>query len=283
MQRKGEIVQELSVDEQTFERTESRTEPVEDGPELRPSVEQETQGKVDTNHPDAMPDSLTQIDEERLRAREREIARTRERTDRRQDSDREARTRRSAQAGSRARRQAIDERACRGSPPWDCRGVDPREQLSQDELARVNQAAARIAADVDTSPATVSRLLAKRVADGTALAEAVLAVHERVRTAQLHVPIELVAEVPRREVNITGTLSELWSPSSLRIQQVGLLKDESGQIKVTSFKRSHQPWIEEGERVKIYNAAKNWYQGRASVALTSWSEVHFPERGDWWK
>jgi len=41
--------------------------------------------------------------------------------------------------------------------------------------------------------------------------------------------------------------------------------------------------MEEGERVRIHGAARNWYQGRVSVALTGWSTVLFPERGRWWE
>mgnify|MGYP000616262588 FL=1 len=25
-----------------------------------------------------------------------------------------------------------------------------------------------------------------------------------------------------------------------------------------------------------------WYDGRVSVAVTGWSQVEFPERGEWW-
>jgi len=282
MQRKSALAQKVAVDEQTFDRPEPTHEPVDETPELRPSVEQETQGKVDTNHPDATPEGLTRIAEERLQAREREITRTRERMDRRPDSDREARTRRRAVRGSRERRQAIDERACAERFPWQV-GSDPREELTQAQLARVNQEADKIAAELDTARATVSRLVARKVADGTSLAQAVLDTHERLRTAQLHIPIDAVGEVDRHEVNLDARVATLWEPSSPRIQQVGLLEDETGRIKFTVWEKSRQPWLDEGERVQIYNAAKNWYQGRVSVALTGWSEVHFPERGRWWE
>lgn len=280
---KSELVQEVSVDEQTFDRPEPTHEPVEEELELRPSVEQEIQGKVDTNHPDATPEGLTRIAEERMQAREQEIKRTRQRMDRRANSDREARTRAVAAQGSRQRRQATAKRACSPTAPWDVPGEDPREALSQEQLARVNQEADRVADEVAYSRATVSRELARRVTDGESLSQAVLETHEELRTAQLHIPIDVVGEVDRREVNIEATVTELWEPSSPRIQQVGLLEDETGRIKFTSWKKSSQPWIEDGERVQIYNAAKSWYQGRVSIALTGWSRIHFPERGHWWE
>jgi hypothetical protein len=52
-------------------------------------------------------------------------------------------------------------------------------------------------------------------------------------------------------------------------------------VKVTVWDASDQPWLDEGERVRIHGAAKSWYQGRVSVALTSRSRVIFPEREAW--
>jgi ssDNA-binding replication factor A large subunit len=52
-------------------------------------------------------------------------------------------------------------------------------------------------------------------------------------------------------------------------------------VKVTVWDASDQPWLDEGERVRIHGAAKSWYEGRVSVALTSWSRVVFPEREPW--
>ncbi|TVT76490.1 DNA-binding protein, partial [Haloferax volcanii] len=31
-----------------------------------------------------------------------------------------------------------------------------------------------------------------------------------------------------------------------------------------------------------HGAARNWYDGRVSVALTGWTTVMFPERDAWW-
>ena len=77
-------------------------------------------------------------------------------------------------------------------------------------------------------------------------------------------------------------METLWESESPAIRQVGLIEDDSGKTKFTSWARSSQPLIEEGERVRIHGAAKNWYQGRVSVALTGWTTVCFPERGRWW-
>src|SRR6056297_3615765 len=93
-------------------------------PELRRSVEQEIQGKVDTNHPDGRLAGMTLEAEERFRAQENEIRSTRQRMDRQQTSGREERTREVISAQTRYAQE---------EPP-----EDPREDLSREQLAEVN-------------------------------------------------------------------------------------------------------------------------------------------------
>jgi hypothetical protein len=256
-----------------------------DGAELRPSVEQEIQGTVDTKHPDAGVTGLTLAAEERLAARELEIERTAMRWDRRQDSDREARCRKTTAQMSDQRRVKFDERAAAVNQFLDPMMADPREQLSQAELGTVNREAARMAETLDGwSRAALSRRLAERVLEGGDVASAVVGVSEELRTGPGQViPIGKLEGVNRTEVSIEGTVTTLWDSDSPAIQQVGLLEDESGRTKLTSWTASNQPWIAEGERVRIQGAARNWYQGRVSVALTGWSTVQFPERDRWWE
>jgi len=124
--------------------------------ELRPSVEQEIQGKVDSHHPDARPEGMTLEAEERFVAREDEIRQTRQRWDRRQVSDRERRTRKVASAGTRYAQEV----------PLK----DPREQLSRAQLAEVNRKAARIVAELPgRSRAAAAYLLARKVLQGIRL------------------------------------------------------------------------------------------------------------------
>ena len=161
------IGQEGSVDEQTDDQGEVAVEAVRETPELRRSVEQEIQGKVDTNHPDAKPEGLTLEAEERMEARELEIERTRRRFDSRCDSNREARARQTAVRGSSERRQEFQRRASSVDPACDPDVADPRERLTREELRGVNQEAARLAEQLDGwSRAAVSRRLAQRVAHG---------------------------------------------------------------------------------------------------------------------
>ncbi|WP_255150104.1 DNA-binding protein [Halorarius halobius] len=251
-------------------------QPVDETPELRATVQLETQAKVDTNHPDVDTASMTLEAEERFRAREAEKARTRRRFDRRESSDREARTRLAATQGSRERRRTFQRRAA-SVDPWAApdRG-DPHRELEQEQVAAVNQQASRIAQEVRdaSSRAAVSRRLAERVADGSSILSASVAVMDAERTRPGSVvPIGMLEEVSRQEVSVAGTIEELWPSSHPKIAQVGLIADESGQTKFTSWHRSHCRPVAEGERVRIRAAALNWYQGRPSIALTGDTRV----------
>jgi hypothetical protein len=57
------------------------------------------------------------------------------------------------------------------------------------------------------------------------------------------VPIGMLEDVNRKEVSIEGTVTQLWEPSSSAISQVGLIEDESGRTKFTSWVASDQPGL----------------------------------------
>lgn len=252
--------------------------------DVRPSVEQKIQARVDTNHPDTGRTGLTLAAEERLEAREWEIERTRTRWDRGQESTREVRTREVVSEASATRRHEFDERAASVDPALEP-GADPRERLERDQLAAVNQQAARLEGKLEngSTRAAIARQLATRLLDGQALMSATVAVYEAEQTrAGSVIPIASVADVPRGEVSVEGRVTKLWTPNSSKIAAVGLLEDDSGRIKVTSWKKSQQPRLREGDVVRVRSAAKSWYNGRCSIALTGWSTVEFPEQGEWW-
>ncbi|WP_277554098.1 OB-fold nucleic acid binding domain-containing protein [Halobaculum limi] len=264
---------------------------VDERPELRPTVELRTQAKIDSEAIAKVdgtgeldhPYGLTLEAQERWEAREAEIARTHERQ-KVQTSQRERRTRVTVEHGAVERSRRFRERAASVDPAFE--PGDARAALTREELAAVNQQAARITAKVRESGtrAAVSRRLAEEVRSGKGLMSASLRVLEAEQTrAGTVVPIGMLEEVSRKEVTVEATVSQLWQPSNSKIAQVGLLEDESGRVKVTVWKASDAPWMDEGERVRIRAAAKNWYNGRVSVAVTGWSDVSFPERGRWWE
>ena len=266
-----------------------RFEVVDESPELRASVEQDIQAKVDHSDEQWVEDGRlfgqTLQAEEEMAAREWEIERTQRRMDDRQQSDRGARTRRVASDGSAERRYEFGKRAASVDPKVDPDRADPRERLSREMLGTVNEEATRLAGELDGwTRAAISRRLAERVDASGSLLSAVVGVVEEAKTAPGRVvPIGELEEVYREEVSIEGTVTTLWEPSHPTISQVGLIEDESGRTKFTSWTRSRVPLVEEGERVRLRGVKKSWYQGRCSVALTGDTLVEFPEREPWYR
>ncbi len=155
------------------------------------------------------------------------------------------------------------------------------------ELAEVNQEADRIAQRLrtDHSRAAVSRVLARRVARGQDITEAVFDTMDALKTAPGAIcPIEDVPDVQTDEVSVSGTIETLWEPSSPKIEQVGLIADETGRTKFTSWVKSEPRIVREGEKVRMRAVKKNWHQGRCSLAVTYDSMIVFPERDRrWWE
>ena len=298
MSSKNVFGNEVSVDEQAFEKADEAAvdedgfEVVDETPEFRATVQMEVQAKVDSNHPDARveegPDHMfgkTLEQEERIKAREAELAHISAQADLSQQEGRAKRTRDIAAKRSAERRTEFQKRAASVNPMVDPERDDPRVELTQEQLAAVNTQSMRLAEKLDGwSPAAIGRQLGAAVVGGKDMMSAVVGVFEELQTAPGQVvPIGKLEEVDRKEVSIEGRVTVLWDSDSPAIQQVGLIEDESGRTKLTVWEKSNQPWIEEGERVRIHGAAKNWYNGRVSVALTGWTTVNFPERGRWWE
>lgn len=267
------ITEEDTVDEQTG--TAERAADAR-GSVLRPGVEQEIQAKVDANHPTGIRAEyahLTLVEEERILGREAELERISERARMGRQAGREKRTRDVVCEARRDRRTRQ-------------RVQDPRRELSQAELARVNQEADRLVERLEgPSRAAISRTLARRVREGQAVTEAVFATLDEWKAEPgVLCAIEEVGEVPGDEVTIDGTVIELWDASTSNVQQVGLIADDTGSTKFTVWRKSDCTTVAEGEAVRLRAAKVNWYQGRWSLALTHDSRIVFPNRDDrWWE
>ncbi|MFB6299121.1 MAG: replication factor A [Halobacteriales archaeon] len=72
---------------------------------------------------------------------------------------------------------------------------------------------------------------------------------------------------PEQWVDITAKVVELWEPRSESIDQVGLLGDETGTIKLTKWAKSDLPTLEEGAVYRLGNVVTDEYEGRFSVKL----------------
>ncbi|MFC5969713.1 DNA-binding protein [Halomarina salina] len=247
---------------------------VDERVEMRATVALEVQATIDSDVIEAAaaverdererPFGMTLEAQERWEARELEVRKTRERSDRSQTSKREA--------------------VCRGMSVTQC-GRDDVERADQmaalDEETRVavETQAARIAERVRGGMAQsgIEVRIASRMNAGADLQTAVLDTLEEVNaTPGAIVPLDEIETVGRSEVDIEGRVKTLWTPSHPSIAQVGLIEDETGTVKFTSWAKSNQPWLAEGEIVRLRNVAWNWYGERVSVALTGWSAVVFP-------
>jgi hypothetical protein len=288
----------VSVDEQAFENAGSQVVDedgfpvVDETPEFEPAVEQETQAKVDANHPDGIADTsegrihgATLEQEERIQAREAELERISAQAELGTQEGREQRTRNIAAKRSAERRVKFQRRAASVNLWVDPERGDPHTELTQEQLATVNKQSMRLGREVgwlveSGGQSTPGRSGRRR----HGLMSAVVAVFEELQTAPGQaVPIEKLEDVERKEVSVEGQIEVLWDSDSPAIAQVGLIADDSGKTKVTIWEKSDAPWVEEGEQVRIHNAARNWYEGHVSIAVTGWTTVHFPERGRWWE
>ena len=287
----------VSVDEQAFEDGEQEAVD-EDGftvvtetPAFQATVQEETQAKVDANHPDGIADAsqeripgVTLAQEERIKAREAELERISAQAELGEQEGRARRARDVASERSAAWTRAFERRAASVDQSLSPDN-DPREMLSQDELGAVNEQAGRLAGELDGwSRAAISRRLAQAVRDGADIPSAVLDVKDDLEAAPGQIiPIDRVGDVDRGEVSVEGTVVQLWDAPDPAVEQVGLIEDESGKTKFTSWVRSNPKIVEEGERVQIRGASTSWYQGRVSIAVTGWSTMLFPDREAWWE
>ncbi|MWV39609.1 DNA-binding protein [Natrialba sp. INN-245] len=250
---------------------------VDETPEFSPSIEQETHTKVETNHPETVVGReenefghLPLAQEERIRAREEELELISAKATFGRQEEREKRTREVVLEQRRERR--VEQ-------------ADPRPELEQAQLAEVNKQSVRITETVRGGPsrAAVSRRLAKKVTDGKSMIDATLEEMDEVKAESgTIVDIADVPEVEAGEVDVEGEIIELWGPSKASISQVGLIADDTEKMKFTIWTNSYQTNVSEGETVRIRNAAKNWHNERCNLAVTGWSRLEFPERGQWW-
>jgi hypothetical protein len=271
MQRKNAIRDKVSVERQDEQKA------VEETPELRPTVEMQTQAKIDSDvrervaaaEEQGRPHGMTLEAQEKWEAREADKRRTRERSDRSQASRREELCR----AMTDAKHGGLSSQA------------DPREKLDAETRQEVHKQAQRLEGKCrgGLGFAAIERELAARIATGRSMQDAVLDMVDDVQAAPgAIVALGKLEQVGRKWVDVEAEVAELWEPSSPSMQQVGLLEDETGRTKLTVWKRSNQPIIAEGQTVRIRDAAVSWYKGRPSLALTGRSMVTFPERDAWW-
>jgi len=76
-----------------------------------------------------------------------------------------------------------------------------------------------------------------------------------------------------RWINLRVRVVQLWEPNSPSIAQVGLLGDETGTIKFTSWSNANLPILRDAQSYSIRNVVTKSWQGRFSVSLNKASEI----------
>lgn len=80
--------------------------------------------------------------------------------------------------------------------------------------------------------------------------------------------VDLAAiDAPEQWVDVTAKVVDLWEPRSDAIAQVGLLGDETGTIKFTTWAKSDLPALAEGRVYHLSNVVTDEYQGQYSIKL----------------
>ena len=240
---------------------------VDERVEFRASVEQEIQGTVDTNHPDARAvceegsnEHLTLIQEERIKAREAELKRisAKAKAGRQEGRERQSREVVEERVGGRRERLRVGYEE------------DPRERLSKEELAAVHQRAAGIVAGLTFAGQhrAIARQIAERVVnDQDDVLDAAL--HTREALLESRGVVKPLARVKPTHWSVTveGEVVRLFEPASPAQQQVGILEDASGSIKLTIWRSAEVGTVlHEGDRVRVHDASPGRYGGKTTLA-----------------
>lgn len=74
-------------------------------------------------------------------------------------------------------------------------------------------------------------------------------------------------------IDVRAKVVDLWEPNSDAIAQVGLLGDESGQMRFVSFTTSDLPLLEEGAVYRLGNVVTDEYEDQFSVKLNRTTSI----------
>jgi hypothetical protein len=168
---------------------------------------------------------------------------------------------------------------------------NPFEELSQEQLAQVNQQADRLDDEFTVGTAlgraSFAKLLARRVAKGSSVLDATLAVKEHVQKfPDVIQPIAEIDPFDQYQTTVRGTIDVLWKPKGSGQRQVGLISDDTNEpVKITIWQKSgDKPLLREGDVVEVNRAKVNAYQRdgewETTLAVDAECEIHHIEHGD---
>jgi len=77
----------------------------------------------------------------------------------------------------------------------------------------------------------------------------------------------------QERVDLTAEVNQLWEPNHEDMQQVGLLTDDNGKIKFTSWKSHEVKQVQEGKTYQIQYASVDEYEGDPQLTLDTYTEI----------
>lgn len=164
---------------------------------------------------------------------------------------------------------------------------DPRAQMDASTLGDVNEAAMRLAEEFDdertVGQAVISRQVARRVANGDSVLDAMLKVKESLQSNEgVKQKLADIDPYAQHEATVEVEVEQLWDPKSHSQRQVGLVSDDSGErVKFTVWQAAgDKPLVYEGDTIRVERAKVNIYQQEATLAVAGDTEIHILEEGE---
>ena len=202
------------------------------------------------------------------------------------DFDRARACREEVTSGTYYEETTLDE-----TPEVEGRPENPWAELSQDEVASVNQGAQQLADrfehETAMGRASMAKLLAERVVKGQNSASAVLNLKDSIEQfPEVKQPIASIDPFGQYATTIEGTIDVLWSPKGAGQRQVGLISDDTNQpIKITVWQKAgRKPTLHEGDKVRVERGKVNAYQRggewETSIAIDSEARIIHLKDGD---
>lgn len=158
--------------------------------------------------------------------------------------------------------------------------VDCRERLTQEELAEVNQQAAKAAEyfgrETGMKQWSYAKLIARRVTSGMSPSMAMLDLKESIEKELPWVKQDLQDVDPYQyQTTVEGEIVQLWDPNSSSQRQVGLISDGTrSPVKMVVWRNSgDKPTLHIGDEVRLERVKVNEYEEDPTLAVTGDTEV----------
>ncbi|MFD1588219.1 hypothetical protein ACFR9U_14650 [Halorientalis brevis] len=168
--------------------------------------------------------------------------------------------------------------------------ADPRERLTQDDLAAVNRVAMSLADelghDVQLGRAGLAKLVARRVRSGADPIGAATAVKRSLqRLPDVAETFTDLDQFTTWKTTVDVTVDKLFAIPAPSQYQAGYVEDANGdRRKFVYWEKSHKasgmPTLREGDEVRLEDVAVNVWHGQACLAILGDTAITFDKRGD---